>query len=211
MILPNTTARVSPSHLRTLLPTEHCHSISLFVVLFYFQKWYFSQIYGRSMFWLTLCRRQACINSMANFMLREKEKERQIGHTYNHDWVNNSKFRWFHSTFNRFGFSGQEKRLSVFQCFSDTCMETKAATSNLNPHDVDPDDPFDLKKSQDVEVRISYLLVFIIIKTLKFVSVQQCLLKHKYKKKINMDREKTNLQLFLFEINWITKCNFFFS
>ncbi|KAK3765680.1 hypothetical protein RRG08_026156 [Elysia crispata] len=30
-------------------------------------------------------------------------------------------------------------------------METKAATSNLNPHDVDPDDPFDLKKSQDVE------------------------------------------------------------
>ncbi|KAK3756667.1 hypothetical protein RRG08_054925 [Elysia crispata] len=30
-------------------------------------------------------------------------------------------------------------------------METKAATSNLNPHDVDPDDPFDLKKSQDLE------------------------------------------------------------
>ena len=51
-------------------------------------------------------------------------------------------------------------------------METKAATSNLNPHDVDPDDPFDLKKSQGVEVRIYYLLVFIIIKTLKFVFVQ---------------------------------------
>ena len=76
----------------------------------------------------------------------KRERKRETDRTHIHDSVNNSKFRWFHSTFNRFGFSGQEIRLTVFQCFSDTCMETKVVTSNLNPHDVDPDDPFDLKK-----------------------------------------------------------------